>query len=50
MLSPLNDSLDIVKNHENVGIHGVVRVGPEGHPGVDFKVNMQNIHHKLLIL
>ena len=50
MLSPLNDSLDIVKNHENVGIHGVVRVGPEGHPGVDFKVNMQNIYHKLLIL
>ena len=50
MLSPLNDSLDIVKNHENVGIHGVVRVGPEVHPGVDFIVNMRNIYHKRLIL
>ena len=49
MLSPLNDSLDIVQDHEIVGVPGVVRVGPEGHPGVDFKVNMQNIYHKRLI-
>ena len=41
---------NIVQNHEIVRVHLVVRAGPEVHPGVDFKVNMQNIHHKLLIL
>ena len=48
MLSPWNDSLNIVENHEIVGAHGVVHVGPDEHPGVDFKVNMENIYHKLL--
>ena len=35
MLSPWNDSLNIVENHESVGAHGVVHVGPDEHPGVD---------------
>ena len=50
VLSPWNDSLNIVQDHEIVGVHGVVRVGPYEYPGVDFKVNMKNIYHKLLIL
>ena len=48
MLSPWNDSLNIVKDHEIVGVPGVVRVAPDEHPGVDFKVKMENIYHKLL--
>ena len=48
MLSPWNDSLNIVKDHEIVGVHGVVLVGPIEHPGVDFIVNLENIDYKLL--
>ena len=48
MLSPWNDALNIVKDHEIVGVHGVVRVGPDEHPGVDFEVNLVNIDYKLL--
>ena len=48
ILSPWNYSLNIIQDHEIVGVHGVVRVGPDEHPGVDFKVKMENIYHKLL--
>ena len=43
ILSPWNYSLNIIQDHEIVGVHGVVRVGHDEYPGVELKVNMENI-------
>ena len=45
--------LDMVTNYLDckiVGVKGDVRLGPDGYHGPIFRLNLANIHNKLLIL